>query len=156
MRKINFLAKLKKHGKLQLVVPSEEIKQSYISKSESNLASAKILLKNSRLEESVGLAYFSMYHMLSALFFRTGIKCENHGAAIIILKAVFDIDDKSISFAKKERIDKQYYTDFKIAKEDVLDTIEKAEEFNSKVNDFISRLENKEIELFRKRLLELS
>ena len=115
-----------------------------------------ILLENMRIEESVGLAYYSMYNMLSALLFRTGIKCENHGAAIIILKAVFDIDNESISFAKKERIDKQYYTGFTIAEKDAKDSIKNAELFNSKVLDFISRLQSNEIELFRKRLLELS
>ena len=60
MKKINFLSKLYKEGKLQLVSPSETIKNSYIAKSESNLASAKILLDNQRLEESVSLAYYSM------------------------------------------------------------------------------------------------
>ena len=78
MKKINFLIKLKLDGKLQLVEPSEEIKQSYLGKSESNLISAKILLNSNRLEESVGLAYYSMYHLLTALFFKAGIKSENH------------------------------------------------------------------------------
>ncbi|MBI3623239.1 hypothetical protein HY212_04135 [Candidatus Pacearchaeota archaeon] len=44
MKKISFLSKLKKEGKLELVTPSEEMKQSYVIKSESNLISAKILL----------------------------------------------------------------------------------------------------------------
>lgn len=46
MKKSDFLNKLKKEGKLSLVEPSEEIKQAYIEKSESNLISAKILLQN--------------------------------------------------------------------------------------------------------------
>ena len=40
-----FLIKLVKQGKLKLVEPSEEIYKSYLEKSESNLDSAKILLK---------------------------------------------------------------------------------------------------------------
>lgn len=59
MKRINFLIELKKKGKLEIVEPSEEIKNSYIEKSESNLISAKILLKNERLEEAVSLAYYS-------------------------------------------------------------------------------------------------
>jgi len=43
MKRINFLNKLHKESKLQMIVPSEAIKDSYIAKSESNLASAKIL-----------------------------------------------------------------------------------------------------------------
>jgi len=43
MKKINFLSKLRREGKLEIVEPSEEMKKSYILKSESNLTSAKIL-----------------------------------------------------------------------------------------------------------------
>lgn len=96
MKKINFLKKLYKEGKLKIIESSEEIKNSYIEKSESNLISAKILLGNDRLEESISLAYYSMYHILTALFFAVGIKCENHTASIILLKDIFDIDNKKI------------------------------------------------------------
>src|SRR3989338_10422790 len=96
MKKIFFLLKLKQEKKLQLVEPSEEIKQSYLDKSGSNLISAKILLNNNRLEESVGLAYYSMYHLLTALLFKVGIKSENHSASIVILKELFDQDNKDI------------------------------------------------------------
>lgn len=137
------------------MAPSEAVKDSYIAKSDSNLASAKILLDNDRLEEAVALTYYSMYHMLTALLFKTGIKCENHAASIILLKAVFGIDDKDISSAKEERIDKQYYTDFRIMKEDVMVAIETAEEFNRRLLDFISKLSNQKIEEYRKTFLGL-
>jgi len=39
------LKKLKKEGKLEIAEPSEDIKKSYIAKSESNLESAKILTR---------------------------------------------------------------------------------------------------------------
>ena len=42
MKKINFLTKLKRKGRLQLVDPNEEVMGSYVTKSESNLTSAKI------------------------------------------------------------------------------------------------------------------
>lgn len=155
MRKINFLIKLNRDGKLQTVAPSESIKDSHMAKSESNLVSAKILLDNERLEESVSLAYYSMYHMLTALLFRVGIKCENHAAAIILLKAVFGIDNRDISFAKDERIDKQYYADFHIAKEDVAEAIVTAEEFDKKLLDFLSRLDNQKTEEYRKKFQSL-
>lgn len=151
MKKIGFLAKLNKEDKLLLVAPSEIVKDSYVAKSESNLVSAKILLDNAKLEEAISLAYYSMYHMLGALLFMTGIKSENHAASIILLKVVFGIDNKDISFAKEERIDKQYYTDFQIATKDVVDTIQTAEEFNKELLDFISRLNNQKIEEYRKR-----
>ncbi len=152
MKKINFLAKLFNERKLQLVDPSEEIKQSYLKKSESNLISAKILLENNKLEESVSLVYYSMYHMLTALLFKLGIKCENHSASIILLKELFSIDNSDIFFAKKERVDKQYYTDFYITKEEVLEAVKIAEDFNKRLFDFISKLDNQKIKEYREKL----
>lgn len=151
MKKVNFLNKLKKEGKLEIVESSEEIKQSYIKKSESSVISAKILLENNRLEESVGLSYYCMYHILTALLFKIGIKSENHAASIILLKKIFDIDNFEISYAKKERIDKQYYINFKITKEQAIDAIRKAEIFSDVITDFISRLNNENIEMHRKK-----
>jgi uncharacterized protein (UPF0332 family) len=151
MIKLSFLAKLKKEGKLSLVEPSNEIKQSYIQKSESNLFSAKILVNNNKLEEAVALAYYSMYHFLTALLFKTGIKSENHTASIILLKELFGIENKEISFAKKERLDKQYYVDFKITKDEVLDAINNAEIFNGIMNDFISKITNEQIKKAREK-----
>jgi uncharacterized protein (UPF0332 family) len=145
------LSEFKKKRKIEIVEPSEEIKQSYIDKSESNLTSSKILLDNNQLEESVALAYYSMYHMLTALLFKTGIKSENHTASIILLNDIFGIDNADVSFAKKERVDKQYYINFKITKEEVLDVIKKAELFNSKLIDFLSKLNNSDIYLYRKK-----
>jgi len=152
MKKINFLKKIEKENKLAIVEPSEEIKQSYINKSESNLISAKILLDNNRLEETVSLVYYSMYNLLTALLFKTGIKCENHSASIILLKELFLIDNSEISFAKEERIDKQYYTDFRITKDEVIDLIEIAETFNKKLFDFISKVTNESIEKYKVQL----
>ncbi len=155
MKKVNFLTKVYKGKKIQFLEPSEEIKESYIEKSESNLVSAKILLNNNKLEESVALSYYSMYHMLTALLYKTGIKCENHAASIIILNKVFEIDNKDILAAKKERIDKQYYTDFKIKKEEVEDSIKNTEEFNKKLFDFISKLNKQSVNDYIKKLKKI-
>jgi len=46
MKKIFFLKKLRKTGKLGLVEPSEEIKASYLLKGENCLKSSRILFKN--------------------------------------------------------------------------------------------------------------
>ncbi len=153
---MTFLVKLVQEGKLQLVEPSEEIKQSYVEKSESNLISARILLNNNRLEESVGLAYYSMYHILTALLFKVGIKSENHSASIILLKELFNYDNKDISEAKTERIDKQYYIDFKITQEEVQNMLRKAELFNGNIIDFISKINSNEVKRYRERFKELT
>jgi uncharacterized protein (UPF0332 family) len=145
MKKISFLTKLHKENKLQLVSPSDAIKESYLTKSESNLVSAKILLDNQRLEEAVTLAYYSMYNILTALLFQVGIKCENHTASIMLLEPVFDLNSRDISFARKERIDKQYYVDFSITRDDAEDMILTAEDFNRCLFDFISKMNEEKI-----------
>lgn len=151
MKETSFLAKIHKERKLQIVEPSEEIKEAYLKKSESSLASAKILLDNNKLEEAVSMAYYSMYYQTLALFFKVGIKCENHSATIILVEKVFGLDNSKLSFAKKERVDKQYYIDFHITKEEVNDLIKSAEKYNAMIYDFIERLNAEKITDFRKK-----
>lgn len=156
MKKINFLIKLRKEGKLKLVEPSEEIKESYLNKAVSYLDSAKVLLKNKKLEETVSLAYYSMYYSVLALLFRIGIKSENHSASIILLKELLGLDNRKISFARKERVDKQYYVDFRIVEREVSQLIEDAEEFNSMILDYIEKLTLEKIENLRKEFERLT
>ena len=154
MKKIDFLIKLAKKRVLEIVEPSEEIKESYIKKSENSIISAKILLGSGQLENSIALSYYGMYNLLTALLFKAGIKCENHNGSILILKEIFNFDNLDILNAKKERIDKQYYTDFHITKEDVTQAIKDAEIFNNKLLDFISRMNNKDVQNYRDKLKE--
>lgn len=107
----NFLTKLKNEKKLQIVGRSQEICESYILKSENCLKSAKILLEELIYENSIIDSYYAMYNLVLALFFRCGIKCENHTGSIIILKEIFGAPQlaKTLEEAKKSRIDSQYY-----------------------------------------------
>jgi uncharacterized protein (UPF0332 family) len=135
MKKSNFLNKLKKEGKLELVEPSEEICNSYLEKSDNCLKSARILLQNGLYENSISMSYYVMYNSLTALLFKTGVKCENHAGSILLFKKLFERIDlfKIISFAKEERIDKQYYVtskrNFILTKESAQDMLVKAENF---------------------------
>ena len=107
----SFLDKLKKEGKLELVEPSEEMSSSYQQKARNCLQAATLIFNGGLYENAVGEAYYSMYHAVQSLFFKCGIKCENHSAAAILLKRLFGLDKiyKTFSDAKEERIDKQYY-----------------------------------------------
>ena len=157
MRKQGFLNKLFREGKIQIVEPSAQVQEAYRKKSESYLVSAKILLENERLEETVSMAYYSMYYMVLALLFATGIKCENHSGAIILLENLYGIDNTRIAAAKRERIDKQYYVDFAITVEDVRDSIEETEAFYADLLDYMERLHQGDISRLREeaaRLLE--
>lgn len=155
MKKTSFLVKLHAEGRLQVVEPSDEMKDAYANKSESHLISAKILLENNRLEESVSMVYYSMYHMLLALLYKIGIKCENHTVAISLLKQVFDIDNSAIFLAKKERIDKQYYIDHSTTRRDVEKLIETAEKFNAQIRDFTEKLNAGEILKYQTKIEKL-
>lgn len=151
MKKPSFLNKLKAKGKLELVEPSEEICNSYLEKADNCLKSAKILLQNNLYENSVSLSYYAMYDSLTAVLFKAGIKCENHTASIILLKKLFGKLElfKMISFAKEERIDKQYYViskeNFILTKESAKDMVEKADNFLIKMKLIISELKNEDI-----------
>ena len=155
MKKISFLSKLRDKGSLEFVEGSVEVEKSYKTKSDSYIGSSKLLLENQKLEEAVSLAYYSMYYILLSLLFKVGIKCENHSASIIILKEVFEVDNTDIFYAKTERIDKQYYVNFKVTKHDVEDLIKKAEKFRRDLQDFIARLNSEKIENCRKKLESL-
>jgi uncharacterized protein (UPF0332 family) len=149
-----FLNKLKREEKLELVEQSEEIQESYSQKSADCLKSAKLLLQNNLFENSIGMSYYAMYNLLLALLFRTGIKCENHGASILLLKLLFEEEDlsKLISDAKKERIDKQYYVTTEkndITKEVAGELLNNAEDFVLKIKVVMKNLNNDSIEEVR-------
>ena len=145
------MQKLHKEGVLRLVAPSNEMKTAYLRKSESHLVSARLLLDNNLFEQSVSMAYYSMYYSVLALFFATGIKCENHTAAIILLSEVFALDSSELEHAKTERIDKQYYVTTAPIRNDATTLIETAESFNATTLDFAERLTRDKIEKYRQK-----
>lgn len=151
MEKQNFLNKLEQENKLELVETSEEIKESYLGKSATSMKASQILVKSELLEESVSMSYYAMYHCLLALIFKCGIKCENHAGNILLLKELFNENElyEMISDAKEERIDKQYYVDFEITKEDTEELIEKSQEFVTKIKLVIEKLTQEEIDKIR-------
>ncbi|MFH1403737.1 MAG: HEPN domain-containing protein [Candidatus Altiarchaeota archaeon] len=149
------MAKISEEGKLQMVEPSDEIKEAYLKKSESYLSSSKILLDNNKLEEAVSMTYYSMYYSALSLLFKAGIKSENHSATIIIVHDVFGLDNAEIQKAKRERVDKQYYIDFQVTKEDARRLIKTAENFNAKTYDHIQKLTTEDINKHRQKLKEI-
>ncbi len=151
-----FLSKLRKEEKLESVEPSEDICNFYLEKSANCLKSAKLLLQNNLYENSIGMSYYGMYNLLLALLFRVGIKCENHGGSILLLKLLFGENDlyKLISDAKKERIDKQYYVTTEkdeITKEIAEELLNNAEDFVLKIKVVIRNLNNDSIEELREK-----
>jgi uncharacterized protein (UPF0332 family) len=155
-----FLNNLSSEGKLELVEPSENICESYLGKADNCFKSAKILMENSLFENSVSMSYCAMYNSLIALFFKIGIKCENHSASILLLKLVFENIDlfEIISKAKEERIDKQYYvTDEKeeLTKDISEEMVKNAEIFILNIKLFIKNQNNDNIKQAQNKLKEM-
>lgn len=151
----SFIKKLVKEKKIKQDIPSEDVSFAYVKKSGKSLISAKTLLNIENYEDAVALTYYSMYYSALGLLFRCGIKSENHAGTIILIKLIFDIDNSMLKDAKKERVDKQYYVDFKATKEDVKKGISVAEEFNAIIKDKLDRIKENEIIDYRERFMEL-
>ncbi len=147
----SFIKTLEKEGKIKITEPSDDVAKSYLEKSEKSLLSAKTLIKIQNYDDAVALTYFSMYNAALALLYKCGIKSENHTATIILLKELFGLDNKSIQNAKKERVDKQYYVDFKATEKDVQQGITTAEEFNTIIRDKIAKLKKTEIKEYHEK-----
>ncbi|MBI2654154.1 HEPN domain-containing protein [Candidatus Woesearchaeota archaeon] len=156
----SFLVKLKMQKKLGIVEKSQEMCESYLLKSENCLKSAKILLKEPLYENSTIDSYYAMYNCVLALFFKCGIKCENHTGSIVILKEIFNLPQlaESLKDAKKSRIDSQYYIS-ETKEEANQDTTEKAikssENFILQLKTFIGAIKTSEMEEIRKELESL-
>jgi uncharacterized protein (UPF0332 family) len=154
---IDFLDKLKKEGKLELIDPSVPMSQSYQRKSRDCLSAAKLLFNGELYENAIGEAYYSMYNAVQSLFFRCGIKCENHSASAVLLKMLFKTGNlhKKFSEAKKERIDKQYYTtqtqDQPVTKDSAQSLIATAETFILEVGSYRDNLKMSEIQDLREK-----
>src|SRR3989344_3923024 len=161
MKELNFLKKLKRKGIIELVESSEEMKLSYLTKAENCLKSANILFQNRLYENSTSEAYYCMYNSLLSLLFKIGIKSENHSASIILFDKLFGNKElvKIISWAKEERIDKQYYVEtqqiVKVTKESCNEMVLKAEDFLVKMRLLISELNNEKVDSARKAFDEL-
>jgi uncharacterized protein (UPF0332 family) len=150
----SFIKKLVQEEKIKLTEPSDEISESYTKKAEKSLISAKTLIKINNFDDATALSYYSMYYTTLALIYKTGIKSENHTGTILLLKELFNIENKEIQQAKKERVDKQYYVEFKATKQEVKEGIQIAEEFNSTIKEKIDNIKLTEIEEIREEFKE--
>ena len=151
MRRLDFLSRLKTEGKLLLVEPSNEISDSYLGKADNCLRSARILLDSDLYENSVSMSYYAMYNSLTALLFKVGVKCENHAGSIVVFRELFGRKDlyRTVSFAKKERIDKQYYVSLVLTKKSAVVLYRKAEDFLLEIKLMIKNVRGEDIPRLR-------
>jgi uncharacterized protein (UPF0332 family) len=149
---------LKKQGKIKLVEPSLNVCSSYFQKADNSLSSGKILFQKKLYEDSISMFYYCMYNSLLALLFRVGIKSENHSFSIFLLKRLFCQEDlfEIISFAKRARIETQYYVNQEnsveeLAKQLFLDS----EEFLVRIKLFFNSVSSFNVKEMRDIFLEV-
>ena len=158
MKSLNFLNKLGKEGKLEIVESSEQISLSYEKKGVECREVANLAFNNGYFESAITQSYYSMYNNVLSLFFKCGIKCENHSAAAILLKEFFNKKDLSLIFskAKEERIDKQYYItpsqNNPITNESAKEMISISMIFNPQITAFKNDLKLEEIKKIRDKI----
>ncbi|MDP2672495.1 MAG: HEPN domain-containing protein [Nanoarchaeota archaeon] len=151
MKSSNFLNKLKTEKLLNLVEPSDEISKSYLIKSDKCIQVAKLAYDAGIYENAVSEAYYSIYNAVMSLFFKCGIKCENHSGAVIIIKEIFNLDKLHAIFLefKKDRIDNQYYLPIlgteSVNKEKCSERIKTAQNFNAELKAHIGRISIQQI-----------
>ena len=142
---------------MELVEPSEEMALSYQQKARNCLQAARLVFNGELYENAVGETYYSMYNTVQSLFFKCGIECENHSAAAILLKKLFNLDKiyKTFSDAKEERIDKQYYVtpaqNNPVTKNSAQALLTIASDFVLQIDDFKRNLKLSQIDEVRKK-----
>ncbi len=162
MKQSNFLNKLKAEESLKLVEPSEEISKSYLIKSDKCIQVAKLAHDAGIYENAISEAYYSIYNTVISLFFKCGIKCENHSGAVLLIKELFKLNNLYLIFSefKKDRIDNQYYIPIldtePINKEKCNERIKTAQLFNAELKAYIGKITIQEINNLRKTFEELT
>jgi len=155
MKTKKLIKELKKQGRIKLMQESDNIASSYFEKSNNSLKAAKILLKQKLVEESISMSYYAMYNKLLSLLYKVGIKSENHFFSIHVLKYVFNFDNKDMLFAKKERINKQYYSNSNLVEKDAKEMVKLSEKFIEEMDLFIDKISLEDIDNYKKKFREL-
>jgi len=155
------LYKLKAEESLKLVEPSEEISTAYLIKSDKCIQVAILAYGAGIYENAVSEAYYSNYNTVISLFFKCGIKCENHSGAVILIKELFKLENLYLIFSefKKDRIDNQYYIPLlntePINKEKCSERIRTAQRFNAELRAYSGKITLQEISNIRQEFEEI-
>ena len=148
---------LKQKNGLELVEPSEELKEAYLKKAENSLRAAASLKNNKDWE--ISLYYYTMYFSLYAILMRIEVKCEIHSCTISFMKVFlaeyFTSEEISlIEKSQKARIDAQYYSDRNIPEETYKEMKNNCPVFLVKCKEIANNITEKNIKEIRSRLNE--
>jgi len=146
---------LKQKNGLELVEPSEELKEAYLKKAEDSLRATASLKNNKDWE--ISSSYYTMYFSLYAILMRAGVKCEIHSCTIsfmkIFLAEYFTPEEISlIEKSQKARLDAQYYFNRNVSEETYKKMTNNCVVFLTKCKQIANNLTEKKIDKIRSRL----
>jgi uncharacterized protein (UPF0332 family) len=152
-----FLRKLITEKKIKLVNQNYKISKSYSNKTKNCQKAANLLYKNNLYENSITEAYFGMYNSTISLFFKMGIKCDNHTGAILFLKYLLKKEKLSneLNKFKEQRIDKQYNINENFNKKQCLQLIIESNLFIDNINFLKSNINIKLIDNIKEKFNSL-
>ena len=137
---------------LKIVEPNEEIARSYLKEAKASLKRAEKDFNDKDFLWATVIIYYAEYYALYSFLQRIGIKCENHLCSIIAVSYLLGKEKtKIINEHKDKRIDAQYYMKV-IEEKKIKKMLDDAKVFVSEFDDFVSNLDEKEINSYRKKL----
>lgn len=111
------------------------------------LDSAKILLDNGNLKDSIGRSYYAMFTSIRALLARDGVDFSKHTGVIAyfqkeyIKTGILDVKySKYISLAFQVRNNADYADFYIVSKSDADEQYNKAEEFYQMIRNYLTNL----------------
>jgi len=140
---------MKQKKGIELVEPSDNLREAYIIKADEALG----VLRSTNIRDwQLTTAYYAIYHSMYSLLMKIGIKCEIHSCTIEFTKRYlkshftseeFELIDKAFS----ARIDAQYYVNREIPDKNYEFIMKKTSAFLIKCKNIV--LEQKEIKEIR-------
>lgn len=149
-KKLSWCFKLK--DGLKVVEPNERLSRSYLGEAKSSLLRAEKNLDDKDLLWSTVTIYYAEYYALYSFLQKIGVKCENHACSILATSFLLgENKTKIINEHKGKRIDAQYY--MKVDQESKIRImLQEAKIFVSEFDEFVSKLSEKEINVFRNKI----
>jgi uncharacterized protein (UPF0332 family) len=149
---------LGKKGGIELVEPSDNLANGYVSKAEESLAALQ-KVKGNR-DWTVSTAYYSMYFSTYSILMKIGIKCEIHACTIEFMRrflaAYFTpAECKFLAQSLQARIDTQYYVDREVKDKFIDEMVKTAPQFLVKCKDVLAKIKESEIKSIRNQLTKI-
>jgi len=121
--------------------------RKHLDRSEDKLKSAHILLENNQITDSIGEAYYSIYHATMAILILKDIHPRTHSGLISEFGLHFvkngtieDVYAKILAKAETKRIMADYDVDYQPSPKEAESIIKDAQKFHERIKEAINQL----------------